>query len=259
MGVFARVVVGIDGTDWGFEALRQALTLTPSEGSVVEGVTALDTRGAAWTGFEMGHWLDLLAEEAERTRSEADSIIGDRRGCSARIERGAPVDVLRQARDQLDATTLALGGRHSSRLLGIVMGDTATELLHDARCSVLLARPPRDDQAWQPATVVVGLDGSAGSLGALAAADDVAARLSGTVDVVTAGSTAADHADADWVARVSTWDGGHPVAALLERSERADLVVVGSRGLHGLKALGSVSERVAHQARCSVLVVHTVA
>jgi nucleotide-binding universal stress UspA family protein len=29
----------------------------------------------------------------------------------------------------------------------------------------------------------------------------------------------------------------------------------GSRGLHGLKALGSVSERVAHQARSSVLVV----
>jgi nucleotide-binding universal stress UspA family protein len=37
--------------------------------------------------------------------------------------------------------------------------------------------------------------------------------------------------------------------------ESADLVVVGSRGLRGLKALGSVSERVAHQARSSVLVV----
>jgi nucleotide-binding universal stress UspA family protein len=37
-------------------------------------------------------------------------------------------------------------------------------------------------------------------------------------------------------------------------SEPADLVG-GSRGLHGLKALGSGSERVAHQARSSVLVV----
>jgi nucleotide-binding universal stress UspA family protein len=36
----------------------------------------------------------------------------------------------------------------------------------------------------------------------------------------------------------------------------ADILVVGSRGLHGLKSLGSISERVAHQAACSVLVVH---
>jgi nucleotide-binding universal stress UspA family protein len=28
----------------------------------------------------------------------------------------------------------------------------------------------------------------------------------------------------------------------------ADLLVIGSRGLHGIAALGSVSERVAHQA-----------
>jgi fatty acid/phospholipid biosynthesis enzyme len=34
-----------------------------------------------------------------------------------------------------------------------------------------------------------------------------------------------------------------------------DLLVVGSRGLQGFRALGSVSERVAHEARCSVLVV----
>ena len=35
----------------------------------------------------------------------------------------------------------------------------------------------------------------------------------------------------------------------------ADLLVLGSRGLHGLKSLGSVSERVAHQALCSTLIV----
>jgi nucleotide-binding universal stress UspA family protein len=36
---------------------------------------------------------------------------------------------------------------------------------------------------------------------------------------------------------------------------RAGLVVMGSRGLGGVKALGSVSERVAQRAPCSVLVV----
>jgi nucleotide-binding universal stress UspA family protein len=45
------------------------------------------------------------------------------------------------------------------------------------------------------------------------------------------------------------------VSRLVEAAMDADLLVVGSRGLHGIKALGSVSERVAHEAKCSVLVV----
>jgi nucleotide-binding universal stress UspA family protein len=56
--------------------------------------------------------------------------------------------------------------------------------------------------------------------------------------------------------RVLTAD-AHPAQALVEASREADLLVVGSRGLRGLKALGSVSERVAHEASCSVLVVRT--
>jgi nucleotide-binding universal stress UspA family protein len=42
---------------------------------------------------------------------------------------------------------------------------------------------------------------------------------------------------------------------LTAASHDADLLVLGSRGLHGLKALGSVSERVAHRAECSTLIV----
>jgi nucleotide-binding universal stress UspA family protein len=45
------------------------------------------------------------------------------------------------------------------------------------------------------------------------------------------------------------------VAALRDASREADLLVVGTRGLRGLAAVGSVSERVGHHAPCSVLVV----
>jgi nucleotide-binding universal stress UspA family protein len=48
-------------------------------------------------------------------------------------------------------------------------------------------------------------------------------------------------------------DGRAPVEALT--SLGPDLLVVGNRGLQGLRSLGSVSERVAHEAACSVLVV----
>ena len=62
--------------------------------------------------------------------------------------------------------------------------------------------------------------------------------------------------DGEWPRRVERHAGAEPVATLTERSREADLVVVGSRSLHGVRALGSVSERVAHGSSCSVLVVH---
>jgi nucleotide-binding universal stress UspA family protein len=50
---------------------------------------------------------------------------------------------------------------------------------------------------------------------------------------------------------------GSPVPALLEAAEDADLLIVGSRGLGGFGGLllGSVSDQVAHHARCPVVIV----
>ena len=46
----------------------------------------------------------------------------------------------------------------------------------------------------------------------------------------------------------------HRTVLLFAVANKSTTMLVGSRGLEGLKALGSVSERVAHQARSSVLV-----
>ncbi len=256
MAVFDRVVVGVDGTEWGVEALRQTLALAPAERSVVQAVTALDTSPAARVGFDAGRWVDILTEEAEAARETAAALLDGRSDSTTRVIRGAPVPVLRRVRDEADATLLTLGGRHSSRFLGILLGDTATELLHDGACSVLIARP-KPDRIWEPRTVVVGLDGSATALAALSITDELAARLGAAVEIVSAaGGQSVRPEEAAWAERVDSWDTAHPVAALVARSREADLVVVGSRGLHGPRALGSVSERVAHRAQCSVLVVH---
>ena len=52
---------------------------------------------------------------------------------------------------------------------------------------------------------------------------------------------------------------GHPARTIVRvaEEEQCDLIVVGSRGLSGISSLlmGSVSERVAHLAHCSVLIV----
>ncbi len=53
---------------------------------------------------------------------------------------------------------------------------------------------------------------------------------------------------------------GDPAEALLEIAERekADLIVVGNRGMHGVgRMLGSVPNKVSHRASCHVLIVAT--
>jgi nucleotide-binding universal stress UspA family protein len=83
----------------------------------------------------------------------------------------------------------------------------------------------------------------------------LAERLHVPVDVVVAARGAP--LDLDGLRRTAhiRWSDADPVTSLVAVSREVDLLLVGSRGLHGLRALGSVSERVAHRAACSVLVV----
>ena len=54
---------------------------------------------------------------------------------------------------------------------------------------------------------------------------------------------------------------GDPAEAILDVAEEqdADLIVVGSKGMHGSRRflLGSVPDKVSHHAPCSVLIVRT--
>src|SRR5687767_11281201 len=54
---------------------------------------------------------------------------------------------------------------------------------------------------------------------------------------------------------------GDPADALIDIAEnvKADLIVVGNRGMGGVKrfVLGSVPNKISHHAPCSVLIVHT--
>ena len=253
MTIFDRIVVGVEGTEWGYEALRQSLCLRADDG-LVHAVTALDFGSSAQAGFLAPQTAEALAEESVVVRTEAERIMAGCAGCSAEIVHGDATHVLRQAAAEANATLIALGGRRSSRFLGIMLGNTGTALLHEPSCSVLVARPQPGEE-WRPRRIIVGLDGSQPALDALVVADELSARLGSIVKVV--GATGGKLLDGNraWRERVDTWDPGHPVVALLDRSLHADLVVVGSSGLHGVRALGSVSERVAHRAHCSVLVV----
>ena len=117
MNVFDRIVVGVDGTDFGYEALHQTLALAPT-GASVHAVTALNTAQLVHAGFNMEYFMTQFEEEAERARARATEIMGDRPNCTAKVVRGDAKAVLRHAGDENEATLVALGGRSSSRFLG---------------------------------------------------------------------------------------------------------------------------------------------
>ena len=169
-----------------------------------------------------------------------------------KIVNGDPAAVLLGEAEH--ATLLALGSHGRGRTAGLLLGTVAARMLHEAPCSVLISRPARDPETW-PQAVVAGVDGSAESELAVAAARFVASSCGADLRIVSAMSGQVDRDAARRVAPELEERDGRAVGVLTADSETADLVVVGSRGLQGLKALGSVSERIAHQAKCSVLVV----
>ena len=123
-------------------------------------------------------------------------------------------------------------------------------------------------------TIVVGTDGSETAAKAVQEAASIAARLSASLELVSAteeGAADSGQAVLDRVrgeveaAGVSSVNlhakTGDPAEAIIEVAEQtsADLIVVGNKGMTGAKRflLGSVPNQVSHHAPCSVLIIRT--
>ena len=254
--LFDRVVCGVDRSDAGLTAARVAGLVTGPAGSLTL-VSAYDRSIAVHAGWDMAHVLEQLAVEAsdalERGRIEAEPL----HPLEGRLLEGDPLQCLLAEIARQDGTAVVVGSHRSSRAAGIALGAVSTSLLHDAPCSVLIARGAVDSTRW-PRRIVVGVDGSGDSARAVAAATALAARFDAEVRPIVATKDA--RVDLDAARRVAPGSEEHEAKAidvLTVASEAADLTVVGSRGLRGLRALGSLSERIAHEARCSVLVVRS--
>lgn len=249
--IFGKILCGVDSRPEGVEALLQANRLREPGGSV-DVVTALELASAAEAGWGASVAANQLELEAQGAADAARVAVPDAR---CRVVQGRADQVLLAEAESVGATLLAVGTHEISRPVGIAIGSVATAVLHSAPCSVLIARR-RPGGEEPPRRIVVGLDGSDESVLAAAVAFRLGARFEVEVRPVAArGGKSFDLAKVNTVATGVWVEEGAPVDALVRGSGEEDLLVVGSRGLHGARALGSVSERVAHKAPCSVLVV----
>jgi CBS domain-containing protein len=247
---FERVVCAVGGTRGGVEAVRQIERLRPEASRLVL-VGVAETHLALRVGWTAPAMQEELRAEAQAALDTAQELAPT---SVARIVEGRPPGALLWVLGDEEATLVACQNGHS-RAVGMLLGTVPTTLLHDAPCSVYVARPPQDPEGF-PRSIVVGVDGSPESLAAVDVATKLGDRLGVKVRPLAAiGGKPIDSGGLAQLAPGLELTELAPVDALVQAAESADLVVVGSRGLHGLRSLGSVSERVAHGASCSVLVV----
>lgn len=204
------------------------------------------------------------------------------------ITEGSPIDMLLEMSENV--TMIVMGSRGLGGLSGMVMGSVSAAVVSHAHCPVVVVRgdnPVTEENKYGP--VVVGVDGSGVSQKAIEYAfTEAAARGSELIAVHTwmdmhvqaslAGLSAAqqqwqmveeeqqallkerlagyceDYPDVK-VHSIVTKD--RPVRALVDASEGAQLLVVGSHGRGGFKGmlLGSTSRALLQSAPCPMMVV----
>jgi len=246
--LFDRIVCGVDGTESSLAAVRQVARLLPAR-RILELVAVAE---------EMPAWSSSAAEdERNRRYSEARNALAQARRIQprayGRVCVGDPGPTLASIARETPATLLAVGAPSGGRLGGHILGSVGTHLLHNATCSVLIARPCISPDRF-PHSIVVGHDGSKSAAAAADLAGELAHRFGAHMRLVAATGGAPVARDRLAQEEDGDWCGLNPVDALTTASKDADLLILGNRGLRGINLLHSVSERVGHLAHCSVLV-----
>lgn len=282
-----KIVVGVDGSASSQQAVRWAAAEAELRGEPLVAVMA-------WGYLDQHHHpLDAPFtpdyDEAEAHLALA-SYVTDALGPEATddVELLPVCDLPARAllESSRGAAMLVVGARGRGGFAGLLLGSVSQKILHRATCPVAVVRDVEDDRIEGDARIAVGIDGSPGADVALRWALDEGRRRGAMVEVVHAWhmpyvapypymTTDLDTASFEEVARdtvdraierakptaedriTRVLTRGTAAGLLLDVAKGADLIVVGSRGVSGLKAavLGSVSQQVAMHAVCPVVVI----
>jgi nucleotide-binding universal stress UspA family protein len=254
-----KILVASDGSESALQAVRLTAGIPWESGTGVHlaAVSAWDGPSSADLDRHLALAAELLAASGHAT--------------SCAMLAGRPASALIDEARRFGADLLVVGSRGRGRLASMLLGSVSAEIVEQAGCSVLISR----GESARRLLVAVD-DSSAGRevprficrCGAFAGTDTLVLAVSQDprpwapdVDPVAAraATRAASHLQGCGVAAVREVRVGDPAAIIVEAAaERgADLVIVGSRGMSGLRRilLGSVARNVAVHAPSSVLVV----
>ncbi|MDX3189768.1 universal stress protein [Streptomyces sp. MN03-5084-2B] len=269
-----ELVVGVDGSAGALAAVRWAARVARTRRLRLRLVHALPELPAPYPRADPTYeqLLEAAGTQGRVVLAEARDAAGDVEAQTVlRPERAADALVTASA----GAAMLVLGTPGLRPLGRVLVGSVTVALAAHARCPVALIRPHAgEDEPPAEGPVVVGVDGSPASEEAIAVAFEEASWRRARLIAVHC------HRDGRWGAtdeyarellaqRLAGWGEKHPdvvvdrevvtgraAERLLDFADRAQLLVVGSRGRGGLSglALGSTSQALMSYALCPVVV-----
>ena len=138
--MFERILLAVDGSDESREAIRTAIELArTTDGEVL----AVHVHGKDM-GFQVKDDVEtrleaqMLLEAACEIVKKADvSVVGDLR--AARVDKVA--DEIIAAAADFGADCIVVGSRGAGPVSELLLGSVANQVVHRARCPVLVARP----------------------------------------------------------------------------------------------------------------------
>ena len=282
------VVVGVDGSQLARTAAVWAAGEARRRGTGVRIVAVVPggpVAGADWEAFPNDIAADFAAggrEHAEAARSDVAEH-DPQLPVTAAVVEGWPAEAL--VRESRETERLVLGARGMGELGGVVVSSTSEAVVSHAQCPVAVIRREHGAES-SGAPVVVGLDGSSYGRAVMAEACAAASARGAEVLALRAWSDIGFHEAGEPVAalwrkrrggdqealdeELAPWRTrfpdlairaelvrDRPAHALLHRSGRAQLVVVGGRGRGGFPGmqLGSTARVLVHACQCPLLVV----
>jgi len=287
LGGGKRVVVGVDGSDEAVVAVRAATQDAARRGCGLKLVHAF-----VWPELRIAVGPPQSGPPNAGLRNEAERLLADAAKVASHTDPSVPVtaEILTGAAPRVllhvaqEAEVIVIGTRGLGGFTGLLVGSTAVQVAAHSPVPVLAVRGDVREQG----SVVLGVNGAPESKGAVAVGFSEAERRDAELLAVHAWTGPVSTAPGDVqplvddVDRIegeetrvlsealSGYQTSHPdvtvvqrvvrrraAPALIELSQTARLLVVGSRGRGGFKGLllGSVSQQMLHHAGCPVLIV----
>lgn len=294
MSRFRTIVVPIDFSEHADAALDRALVIAKESGGTVHLLHAYEIPLGTIPpyGIEIPQSVIVEVRDAAARRLEKAAHKARDRGvaCESHLVHAVPATGIVDAAKTLGADLIVMGTRGLTGVKHVLLGSVAERTVRTAPCPVLTVKPGAAPTS-RFARVLVPVDFSKDGEDALAVAIEVAKEHDGEIHLLHAYELPASVTMAYGIAiPQSIWEGVQEAGAarLAEAAARvkkagvrvsshlvtapaadaiadavathhADLVVMGTRGLTGLKhvLLGSVAERTIRLAPCPVLTVKT--
>ncbi len=144
-----RIVVGIDGSKSGDEALRFAIEEARLRGAALRIVTVWSTPSAAYAGMAYVPTFDLReAEEqaANERLATARALVGDAAGIeieTVAVEGQAAGALVAEAEG---AELLVVGSRGHGGFTSLLLGSVSQQVAHHAQVPLAIVRAPREER-----------------------------------------------------------------------------------------------------------------